>query len=168
METLKVKTPKSTQNLSFSVKRADPETTAKEIIVIGAIGNNAALKAQGVYKDYGICTPTDNANGLFQTNLKAINGFQLKQLKIAGTGAKTLFTTGVLDFIHVDNTQKQNKVSLSTFADEYKYLDTLLTIPVEYSFNQNNGLVIDISGLDKDETIKIDIICEDFADYHAE
>lgn len=168
MEVLKVKTPKSTQNLSVEVKRADPAVTAKEYIVIGAILMNSNLGKYGVYAGYYNAVLVSNQLAAAQFPVKALNGVKLKQLKIAGTGAKTLFVNGDLDFMHIDNTAVQNKVSLSTFADEYKYLDTLLTIPVEYQFNQNNGIVIDITSLAKDETIRIDLMLCDFNDIGAE
>lgn len=168
MEVLKVSTPKSTENLSFEVKRADPGVTAKEFVVLGALGINNQLIKSGIYAGYNTATFTANSPGLYQTNIKAVNGLDVKEIKISGTGAKTFITSGQLDFAHQDNTLKQNIVSMSRFANEYKYLDTLITIPVEYALNQNNGIIFDISGLAKDETLKIDFILKNFADYHAE
>lgn len=168
MEILKVNTPKTTENLSFEVRRADPEVEAKEMLVFGALGLNQNLEKEGAYAGFSPVKFNSNIVGWIQANLKCLNGCDLREIKISGTGAKKFITSGSLDFAHQDNTLKQNKISMSRFADEYKYLDTLITIPVEYALNQNNGIIFDISGLAKDETLKIDLILKNFADYHAE
>lgn len=167
MEITKVKTPKSQNVISIVYKRSDPTTNVKEVIAIGAIVNATFIK-NGVFASYALCTPSSNALGAAQMSVKGVNGFKMKSFKIAGTGAKTIITTGEMNFIHQDNSQVQNKLAFSKFATEFANLDTLLTVPVEFNFNQSNGFCIDVSALDKDETIRLDFeVCE-MADFGAE
>lgn len=156
---------KCADGLTLTFKRKDPATTANELINLGSLlGISDKISGFLGYKE---ASPAEQAEYISFCR-KSFNGIKMKSFLMSGTGARALMTSGSMLFVHVDNSIKIDKVNFSDFLNEYKELDTLLTVPVDYWFNQNNSMFIDISSLEKDETITLNLRLSDFNDVGAE
>jgi len=147
---------------SLQFERGDDTLISKEVAIFCSTANNINLIDP--YFD-------DISNSLNETQVKnialerlALNGYRIKQLKIACTNSALFHNSSIIVY-NANNNMVKRSFSLQSFISEYSFKDNVLTIDCDICVNLLTILGLDTSILTKGEIVSILLKIDDYHVY---
>ncbi len=148
---------------SLQFERGDDTLIAREVAIFCSSTINNITLIDPYFDDI--------SNSLNETRIKnfaleklAMNGFRIKQIKIACSNSALFHNSSIIVYNANNNTVKRS-FSLNSFISEYSFKDNVLTVDCDICLNPLTVLGLDTSILTKGEIVSILLKIDDYHIY---